>query len=190
MYKKYVILLGIGSLIFLLANSEPEKEQAFQEMIVQRRGQTVDSVASVQRMVDYTLLEQDYVYHVTEKEYEALLRIVEAEAGGEDEEGKLLVANVVLNRVRDKRFPDTILEVILQNSNGEYQFSPVGSGRYDIVNISRETIEVVERALKGEDISKGALYFASRSLADPEKMQWFDKCLNLVLRHGGHEFFK
>jgi len=189
-YKKYVILLGIGSLIFLLANTEPEKEQAFQEMIVQRRGQTVDSVASVQRMVDYTLLEQDYVYQVTEKEYEALLRIVEAEAGGEDEEGKLLVANVVLNRVRDKRFPNTILEVIRQNSDGEYQFSPVGSGRYETVNISRETTWVVERALKGEDISKGALYFAARSLADPEKMQWFDECLTFVLRHGGHEFFK
>ena len=43
-----------------------------------------------------------------ESEYYTLLRIVEAEATGEDLEGKMLIANVILNRVRDSRFPNTI----------------------------------------------------------------------------------
>ena len=37
-------------------------------------------------------------------ELEVLLKIVEAEAGCEDEEGKLLVANVILNRLNSDKF--------------------------------------------------------------------------------------
>ncbi len=61
----------------------------------------------------------------SEAEVSILERIVEAEAGGEDEDGKLLVANVVLNRVRDEAFPDTISEVVFQRTGGVTQFSPV-----------------------------------------------------------------
>ena len=121
---------------------------------------------------------------------EALLRIVEAEAGCEDEEGKLLVANVVLNRVNHKSFPDTVTEVILQKENGVTQFSPVANGRYYRVEVSEETISAVGRALTGEDISEGALYFAARKYADSDKMKWFDENLTFLFSHGGHEFFK
>ena len=50
------------------------------------------------RNVDYNVLEFHYAYELSDDEMGVLLRIVEAEAGNEDEEGKLLVANVVLNR--------------------------------------------------------------------------------------------
>lgn len=46
------------------------------------------------------------------------------------------------------------------------------------------------RALDGEDISEGALYFAARDYADSKRMRWFDEKLTLLFRHGGHEFFK
>ena len=48
----------------------------------------------------------------------------------------------------------------------------------------------VGRALDGEDISEGALYFAARDYADSKRMRWFDEKLTLLFRHGGHEFFK
>ena len=47
----------------------------------------------------------------------------------EDEDGKLLVANVILNRVNSEVFPDTVSEVVLQKSKGVTQFSPVSSGK-------------------------------------------------------------
>lgn len=124
------------------------------------------------------------------EEIQILERIVEAEAGGEDAEGKLLVANVVLNRVQDENFPDTIQEVVFQSSHGVTQFSPVANGRYDKVTVSEETKEAVERALEGEDISEGALYFAARKYADEKSMRWFDEKLTFLFQHGGHEFFK
>lgn len=52
-----------------------------------------------------------------------LQRIVEAEAGGEDLEGRALVANVILNRVLGKQFPSTIKEVVFAHSGSRYQFS-------------------------------------------------------------------
>ncbi len=126
----------------------------------------------------------------SEAEVSVLERIVEAEAGGEDADGKLLVANVVLNRVRDEAFPDTITEVVFQRTGGVTQFSPVANGRYDAVTISEESKEAVERALLGEDISDGALYFVARKHADQSNVRWFDENLTLLFQHGGHEFFK
>lgn len=60
-----------------------------------------------------------------------------AEAESEDTEGKALVMLVVLNRVWDARFPDTIEEVIMQDG----AFTPVSNGRYDKVDAGRRLHE-------------------------------------------------
>lgn len=57
------------------------------------------------------------------------MKIVEAEAGSEDLNGRILVANVVLNRVKSELFPDCVTDVVYQHSNGVYQFSPVKTER-------------------------------------------------------------
>lgn len=145
--------------------------------------------SSGQRVVDCSELQRESKYRLEQEELEALLRIVEAEAGCEDEEGKLLVANVVLNRLNSDKFPDSITEIVFQRENGVTQFSPVADGSYYKVTISEETVDAVGRALAGEDISRGALYFAARKYADSDSMRWFDEKTTLLFRHGGHEFF-
>lgn len=126
---------------------------------------------------------------ITEEDKEVLLRIVEAEATCEDVKGRMLVANVILNRVLSEDFPDSITEVVFQNNGVTYQFSPIKDGRYWTVKISEETKEAVERVLAGEDYSGGALYFAARSMAQKEAMRWFDSSLQYLFQHGVHEFF-
>ncbi len=126
---------------------------------------------------------------ITEEDKEVLLRIVEAEATCEDIKGRMLVANVILNRVVSERFPDSITEVVFQNNGETYQFAPIKDGRYWSVTVSEETIEAVERVLAGEDVSKGALFFAARSMARKSAMRWFDTSLKYLFRHGVHEFF-
>ncbi len=69
---------------------------------------------SGQRVVDYQMMEPADVWNLSEEDREVLLRIVEAEAGSEDEDGRLLVANVVLNRVVSDLFPDTVPDVVFQ----------------------------------------------------------------------------
>ena len=145
--------------------------------------------SSGQRVVDCSELQQESRYQLEQADLEVLLRIVEAEAGCEDEEGKLLVANVILNRLNSEQFPDSITEIVFQRENGVTQFAPVADGSYSKVKISEETVNAVGRALAGEDISQGALYFAARKYADSESMRWFDEKLTLLFRHGGHDFF-
>ena len=126
---------------------------------------------------------------ISSADYQVLLKIVEAEAGSEDLNGRILVANVVLNRVKSELFPDCVTDVVYQHSNGVYQFSPVKNGTIDTVSISEETKQAVELALDGTDLSKGALYFAARNAANEKNMRWFDTHLVRLFAHGGHEFF-
>ena len=161
--------------------SMEEDKESFVEML--------GSVSSGQRVVDYEILEQTKKYQLSDKDCDALLRIVEAEAGGEDQDGKLLVANVVLNRVNNELFPDTVCEVVMQKEQGIAQFSPTVDGRFQNVRVSEDTKAAVERALYGEDISQGALYFCAREKADSNKLKWFDRKLTRLFSYGNHEFF-
>ena len=118
-------------------------------------------------------------------DYECLLKIVESEAGICDRKGKILVANVVLNRMNSCSFPDTVTEVVYQKN----QFSPVKNGSIDQVTVSGETREAVSLALSGTDYSQGALFFVARKLADEENMEWFDSSLKYLFEHDGHEVY-
>lgn len=122
-------------------------------------------------------------------EYNTLLRIVEAEATGEDIEGKMLIANVILNRVKDERFPDTVEEVVWQQTGGIAQFQPTVDGRIYSVEVSEDTIEAVDRVLAGEDESQGALFFMARKSSDDASVGWFDNTLTHLFEHGGHEYY-
>ena len=206
MYYKKSYLLFLTGLVFLLSficvkgtelidmmNTDVGSYQVselFEDTSVKKVTKLNREVASSKREIEVSSCVRDlWVYDISDKDYEVLLRIVEAEAGGEDETGKLLVANVVLNRVESSKFPDTVEEVVFQQEGGCYQFSPIGNGRYDSVCVSDETCAAVERALMGEDLSDGALYFVSEKYADPEKLEWFHNKLTLLYSHGGHNFY-
>ena len=122
---------------------------------------------------------------VSDEDYQVLLRIVQAEAGVCDEKGKILVADVIINRVLSGKFPGSVKGVVYQGS----QFQPVSNGRINSVKVTAETIRCVDRALDGEDYSNGALYFMNRK-ASGRKAGWFDSRLTYLFAHGGHEFFK
>lgn len=125
-------------------------------------------------------------FSLSDRDYRVLLKIVQAEAGNCDKKGRILVANVILNRVKSDRFPDTITGVVYQRN----QFSPVNDGSIDRCRVSKETVEAVKCALSGEDYSAGALYFMNRRTSSGKNVRWFDNHLNYLFKHGSHEFFK
>lgn len=142
-------------------------------------------ISEIGRCVQQTVREN----HMASEDYYALLQIVEAEATGGDMKSKILIANVVLNRVKDSRFPDTIYDVVWERTGDVVQFSPTADGRINSVTITDETIEAVDRALAGEDYSQGALCFMARASADNHNIKWFDDNLKLLFEYGGHEYF-
>lgn len=198
-YKTGSVIILLWSFVMIfgcinikeMAYAHSQAEEAYVAEEVSSRsvsGKLVGSTSG-QRVMNVSVMDKEYVLDITQEDYENMLRIVEAEAGGEDRTGKLLVANVIINRVKDNGFPDSVTDVIFQQENGVCQFSPIRDGRFYTVSVSDETVEAVEAALCGEDCSKGALYFMARKAADADMAAWFDKNLTRLFAYGGHEFF-
>ncbi len=127
---------------------------------------------------------------ISAEEYEILTRIVEAEAGAEPYPTRLLIANIILNRVESERFPNNITDVVFQNNGKTYQFSPISNGSYYSVTVKDGTRKAVEEALSGQDNSGGALYFMVRSISSPKSVAWFDTALTKMGQIGEIEYFK
>ena len=125
----------------------------------------------------------------TAENIEVLERIVEAEATDQDVYGRMLVANVVINRVHSKYFKNTVKGVVFEKIGGYEQFAPIRDGRYFTVPITEKTREAVRRVLAGEDYSDGALYFFQRDITTTKKAAWFDNNLKYLFKYGCHEFY-
>ncbi len=108
-----------------------------------------------------------------DKQVELLAALIETEAGNQRHEGKVGVANVVLNRVGNKKITAARIENVIRAKG---QFSVVRLGtfdralkRYDKVNTSMEKacIKAAKAALNGENHVGKRLYFTrySKSLS-------------------------
>lgn len=160
----------------LLAGSVVEEETTEE---IQKADVEVNDIAT-------STLAPAQIYY-TQEDYEALVKIVHCEAGNQDDKGKILVANVIINRVKSERFPDSIYEVVTQNNGKTYQFSPVIPGHsFYTVEPTDHTRECVDRALAGEDYSNGALFFCCETSPD----SWFNTKLTFLFTHGPHYFYK
>lgn len=91
-------------------------------------GNTGNNSSSGSAMVDQNTLNNVLKNHTAE-DVAMLAAIIECEADNQSYEGKCAVGSVVINRVADPRFANSISGVIY----APYQFSPVASGRFAIV---------------------------------------------------------
>lgn len=124
--------------------------------------------------------------NISDEDYYWLCQIVYAEAGNQDDVGKILVANTIFNRVKSEDFPDNITDVIFDNTLGIYQFSPVKFGTVYTLHPDKSTVNCVNRAIDGEDYSDEVLYFSS----EKSKYSWHNLNLSYLFTHGGHAFYK
>lgn len=162
------------------------KEEQSTEVVVEN--ETEQPSASAQGNENHQVAEPEFVLEFSEEDYQVLCTIVEAEAGDQDAKGRILVANVIINRVKKEgKFGNTIKEVVFAKSGNTYQFSPTRpGGRYYRVTPSELTIECVDRALRGEDYSQGALYFCMKTSPN----SWFNRSLQFLFKHQDHYFYK
>lgn len=109
-----------------------------------------------------------------------LAKLVQVESGAESYAGQLAVANVVLNRVNDKHFPNTIKGVIYAPK----QFPPAHNGLLDRAKPGKNAWKAAEAALGGENNVKGALYFYNPKVTSGS----FWNSLTLIKEIGTHRF--
>ena len=115
-------------------------------------------------------------------EVQCIQTMLHHEARAEPIQGRVAVIQVVLNRMKDSRFPDTACGVIHQKG----QFSWVGKG-YTIQEKSlyESNKAVVRDVLAGKykDPTGGAIFFNSNHRSPT-------KTAKLTVRIGGHSFYK
>lgn len=180
----------------LVSKYSTGKETMVRAILAQTKAQVQDVIETNRQAIETNLKEaakaqkEAKKIKLTKKEINVLERIVEAEAGDQDVMGRMLVANVVLNRVNDKEFPDNVKDVVFQHKGSLYQFSPAKSGSVHRVTVSETTKKAVKRVLNGEDESQGALYFVQRNIANKKSLSWFDRDLTRLFKHGCHTFYK
>lgn len=106
----------------------------------------------------------------SEEDLKLLACLVHAEAGNQSYEGRLAVANIVLNRVKSGKYPDTIKAVIY--SPGQFSVASSGSlskqlSNYESYssNSQRLSIKAARAALEGANNIGNRLYFHSYKAA-------------------------
>lgn len=119
-----------------------------------------------------------------EDELLLLAKLITAEAKGEPYLGQVAVGGVVLNRVANPLFPNTIEAVIYQPG----QFSPVDDGAIN-QEPTASCLGAAKEALGGSDPSLGALYFYNPNLASP-KGKAFMATKEVTVNIGNHIFAK
>ncbi|RKD24642.1 hypothetical protein BEP19_09720 [Ammoniphilus oxalaticus] len=121
---------------------------------------------------------------VSDEDFEWLVKIIEAEAGGEAYQGKVAVGSVVLNRVLHSDYPNSITDVVFQKVKGVYQFSPVGDGRIYTVIPSDDSVQAAKAALQGVDPTAGAIFFYNPKTA---RSNWI-RTRAVIAEIGQHHF--
>lgn len=116
----------------------------------------------------------------TYEDAQMLMRIAEAEAGGEGVNGMALVMAVVLNRVNDSDYPDSIEGVIFQKN----QFQPIADGRYYEVEISTNAHLALAEIESGKPFDEQIIGFEITSNGNTLK-RYFDYAYTV----GGHDFY-
>jgi N-acetylmuramoyl-L-alanine amidase len=103
----------------------------------------------------------------TSADLDLLARLITAEAENQPYNAKVAVGAVIINRVLDPRFPNSIKSVIYQVDRGYYQFTPVLNG-YINKPASKESKKAALEALQGKDPTNGAVYYFD----DSTKNKW------------------
>ena len=97
----------------------------------------------------------------TDEDLYVLSHIISAEAGNCQEEMMLYVGSVVLNRVADDRFPDTIYEVVFQTD--PLQYGPTKDGSY-YEEPTPEAVEAAEKLLEDGSVLPADVIYQSNEI--------------------------
>ena len=112
-----------------------------------------------------------------------MARAINGEARGEPYEGQVAVGAVILNRVKDARFPNSISGVIYQSG----AFTAVSDGQINASISEGSTVyKAAQDAMNGWDPTGGCVYYFNPATAT-NKWIW---SIPLVKTIGKHRFCK
>ena len=167
--------------IFVNQNTEPTKIFSMSELadIKDDRSKLVNNEAAFIMTSDNRIHSRGLGRFVTKEEVELLTRVIYGEARGEDFLGQVAVGAVVLNRLKDPRFPKTIRSIVYQSG----AFTAVNDRQIHL-DPNNQAYKAAEAALSGLDPTNGAIFYYNPRLATDD---WI-KSRTVVKRIGNHTF--
>lgn len=118
------------------------------------------------------------IQNATAKDVKCLATAIFHEANAESVKGQIAVANVIMNRVESKDFPNSVCGVISQKS----QFSWYNKTKHKYTN---ETLAIARKMLNNrQDNTNGALFFHSG------KNPYWTRKMKMTKQIGNHKFYK
>ena len=138
----------------------------FKDAVSKEEEEELQRLEAEERARKETQVKQQEGVSYSEEDLKLLACLVHAEAGSQSYEGKLAVANIVLNRVKSSKYPDTIKAVIYQP--GQFSVANSGSLSKQLANYSnyssfsqKLSIKAAKAALGGANNIGSRLYFHS-----------------------------
>ena len=143
-------------------DKKPQSKKKTTKNISKKTVKKLEKTEKTDKSANATKQSKDVIKY-TDEEFRILVCVTFLEAGNQSYKGKLATANAVINRVLNKRFPNTIKGVIYQKYAGRYQFAlcaPGGKLEQAMKNYGKNTgwraayekacIKVVKDALAGK----------------------------------------
>ena len=104
---------------------------------------------------------QDKAMDLAADDVTMIAAMIQCEAGSESFKGKVAVGNVILNRVKSGKYPNSVKGVLTQKS----QFGPYASGAWQRVlkkGVSKECIKAAKEAMNGTNYVGNAKSFNNK----------------------------
>ena len=116
-------------------------------------------------------------------EIQLIARAINGEARGEPYEGQVAVGAVILNRVKDSRFPNSIAGVIYEPG----AFTAVADGQINVpIKEGSTVLKAAQDAMDGWDPTGGCVYYFNPATAT-NKWIWSRPFVKMI---GKHRFCK
>lgn len=186
--RKLVGIIGSAMLITAMALSSPRyvvqaaeivDTQELPEILTYEDFSKLYTCHEDIRISDPSIIEVDYEDAVR------LMKIGQCEAGEEDPLAIAYVMKIIMNRLADENFPQTIDGVIHQKLRDKYQFSTVASGKYD-KTIPNVNAHYALYLLESGQINIESKWFEAEWVKD----SWQSKNKTFEFEYAGHRYYK
>lgn len=121
----------------------------------------IDKIDQVKQIEETEVKVEEPEYTLTDVEINMIAQLTMAEANNQEELGKRLVIDTVLNRLDSDRYPNTVREVIYQKN----QFAPIWDGNFENCYPSEENINLVKEELTNRTDSE-VIFFRTKRYSD------------------------
>lgn len=142
MLGAYLFFVAVAA-VYLFSEEDPQTIH-YEKIIPHSNEENIIEVKA--REVAQEIVRTHEVNTMLQENRELLCKVAMAEGGNQGEDGMWLIMSVVMNRVEDPDYPDSIPEVIYQ----KFQFTSILDGRTDKAEPSEECMRAVQRIENGD----------------------------------------